>query len=45
MIIYPLTFLKSAKNLANPMSVSGWFSRAVMALNGPVITSAPISAH
>ena len=38
-------FLASAKNCAKPLSVKGWFSKATIALNGAVITSAPILAH
>ncbi len=41
----PFAFAWSAKNCAKPLSVNGCFKRDNMALNGPVITSAPISAQ
>ena len=35
----------SAKNCANPLSVNGWFKRAIIAGKGAVITSEPNLAH
>lgn len=41
---YPFTSFQSSRNLANPLSVSGWCTSCLNTLNGMVLTSAPAMA-